>query len=377
VAFTDELATGVVPSGAPELLGTFGLTPAQAAGWTLFAFQALALVVEPPLLAIAHGRRERPLRTAGLALMAVATCAAGLAPSFGVLLAALALYGPASGLGTSLAESALVSRHAGPTEAVLARWSLVGLAGDLLAPAALAASVALGLGWRGALLGVGALAAAQAVAAARAPVAAPATRGAAEPPLRDSLRAAISSRPLLWWSLAAVVCGLMDEVLVAFGALWLSERMGLDATQRAAILTAWVVGAMAGAVVLERLAARLHPSTLLAASGLGSAAAYAAWLLASSWLTSAIALGVAGLFAAAHYPLLRARAFAAVPDRPHVVLAAGSLFGTLDLALPLLVGVVADGAGLLAALLVLLAQPIVVVAAAAAARGSTSRAATR
>lgn len=104
VAFTDELATGVVPSAAPELLGDFSLTPAAAAGWTLVAFQVLAVVVEPPLLALAHGRRERPLRVLGLALMALTAVAAALAPSYELLLVALALYAPASGLGTRLAE---------------------------------------------------------------------------------------------------------------------------------------------------------------------------------------------------------------------------------------------------------------------------------
>ncbi|MCY1074817.1 hypothetical protein [Archangium lansingense] len=62
MAFTDELATGVVPSGTPEFLATFELTPAQAAGWTLVAFQVLGAVLEPPLLAMAYGRRERPMR---------------------------------------------------------------------------------------------------------------------------------------------------------------------------------------------------------------------------------------------------------------------------------------------------------------------------
>jgi hypothetical protein len=100
--------------------------------------------------------------------------------------------------------------------------------------------------------------------------------------------------------------------------------------------------------------------------------AFSAWLVASTWLTSAIALGVAGMFAAAHYPLLRARAFASLPDQPHVVLAAGSLFSSLDMVLPLVVGVVADGPGLLAAMLVLLAQPVGVLLAAVAARRGES-----
>jgi len=125
---------------------------------------------------------------------------------------------------------------------------------------------------------------------------------------------------------------------------------------------------MVGALLLERFASGLRPSTLLAMSGLGCVAAYGVWLGATGWVGSALALGAAGMFASAHYPLLRARAFAALPERPHLVLAAGSLFSAFDMVLPLLVGLVADGAGVFAALLMLLAQPLGVVLAALAAR---------
>lgn len=378
VAFTDELLTGVVPSGSPELLDTFALTPARAAGWTLFAFQVLGVLLEPPLLALAHGRRERPMRAAGLAVMALTTLAAALAPSYWLLLAALMLYGPASGLGTNLSEAALVSSHPERCEAVLARWSLLGTLGDLLAPAVLAVSVALGFGWRGALFAVGAFAMVQAVAVLRTRVVAgEASNEEPEAPLREALRAAVRCPPLLGWSLVAVLCDLMDEVFVAFGALSLSERLGADASERAVILSAWMVGGVLGSVLLERVAHRFRPSTLLLVSGLGCAVAHSAWLAAGTFVMSAVTLGLAGLFVESHYPLLRARAFAALPGRPNVVLATGSMFGSLNLALPLLVGVVADSAGVFEAMLVLLAQPVGVLLAGAAARWSERRRARR
>jgi hypothetical protein len=273
--------------------------------------------------------------------MALATLAAAVAPTYALFLAALAVYGPASGLGTSLSESALV------------------------------ASVSFGLGWRGALGAVAALVAVQAALAAGAPAPAPgdgaAEHGAGES-LRDAVRAATGCPRLAGWSLAAAACALMDEVLVAFGALWLAEHVGAGAAERALVLGAFVAGTIAGAALLERLAARFRPSTLLGVSGTGCAAAYAAWLAAGSWLESAITMTVAGVFAAAQHPLLRARAFAAMPERPHVVLAAGALFGTVELAIPLLVGAVADRAGVRAAMLVLLAQPAAVLLGAVAAR---------
>ena len=82
--------------------------------------------------------------------MATSLLSAAAAPSYPVLLAALALYGPGSGLACGLAQSALAAAEPGRWEAVLARWGFAGTLGDLLAPAVLAASVALGLGWRGA-----------------------------------------------------------------------------------------------------------------------------------------------------------------------------------------------------------------------------------
>lgn len=360
----------MVPSGSPELLGDLAATPGRAAGVTLFAFGVLAIFLEPPLLALARGRRARALRNAGLAGMALATLAAALAPSYALLLAALALYGPASGLGTGLAEAALVSAHPGRVEAVLARWTLLGGVGDLLAPAILAASVALGGGWRGALLATAALAAAQAALAFRAPGGADGgdpDGGDGGSPL-DAWRALRARPALLGWSAAAVLCALLDEVLVAFGALWLAGRLEADATARAAVLGAFVVGGIAGAAWLERAAARRRPATLLAASGAGCAVAYGAWLVADGWLASALALGLAGAFAAMHHPLLRARAFAAAPGEPHLVVAAGAIFGPLELLVPLAVALVADGAGLTAAMLVLLVQPLGVLAAALAAR---------
>jgi len=301
--------------------------------------------------------------------MAGSLVAAAAAPSYPVLLAALALYGPGSGLGTGLAESALAAAAPGRSEAALARWTLAGIAGDLLAPAALAASVALGLGWRGAVLATAVVTAAHAVALARAPhpAAAPDDAAAPEAPLREALRTALGAPALLGWSLAVVLCSFMDEVLVSFGALWLAARLDAGPAARAAIFVAWELGAVAGAALLARLAPRLSPRALLLASGLGTLGSHLAWLAAPHWGASAAAAAVCGLFTAAHYPLLKARAFAALPGRPHVVQAVASALSVLDLAVPVVVGLTADRAGLLAAMLLLALQPVGVILAGAGA----------
>ena len=306
--------------------------------------------------------------------MATALLAAAAAPSYPVLLAALALYGPGSGLGTGLAESALAAADPARREAALARWNLAGTIGDLLAPAALAAAVALGLGWRGALAAVAALTVLHAIALARTPQpAAGAGPDEEEVPgagtaLGAAIRAAVGAPALLGWTVATALCSFLDEVLVSFGALWLDAQLGASPAERAAVFVAWEVGAIAGSVALERLVHRAAPRTLLLGAGLGSLASYVAWLAAPGWQASAAAAAVSGLFTAAHYPLLKARAFAALPGRPELVQAVGSAVGALDLAIPVAVGLVADRAGLLAAMALLAAQPVGVVVAALASR---------
>jgi hypothetical protein len=65
-----------------------------------------------------------------------------------------------------------------------------------------------------------------------------------------------------------------------------------------------------------------------------------------------------GACAAPLYPLAAAQAYARAPNASGAVLAAGHLFTPLALALPFLVGSVADHAGTSAALALLAAQPL-------------------
>lgn len=331
---------------------------------------ALGALVEPPLLALAHGRRLRPMLVAGFGGVAVACCAAAWAPSYPLLVAALLCYGPATGVGVRLSEAALMASHPDARETMLARWTLWSLAGDLLAPILVAASTSMGLGLKGALWTTALWAAAQAVLVSRAPIASGVEEDGELPcPPLQALREALTCMPLVGWSLAAVLCNLMDEVLVSFGALHL-EALGATPGGRAVTFTAWIAGSALGAVTLERLANRLPAGLLLLLSGAGAAVAYTGWLLAGGWPAAALALGATGFFAAAHHPLLTARAYATLPDRPSTVAAVSSLVAVLDLGVPVIIGLIADAWGVGAALVVLLVQPAGVIAAAAVARAS-------
>ena len=108
----------------------------------------------------------------------------------------------------------------------------------------------------------------------------------------------------------------------------------------------------------KRLLRRRGELTLLLASAIACAIAYAGWLAAPEAWSSAILMIVVGATAAPLYPLAMAQAYALRPGASGSVQAAGHLFTPLGLALPLLVGVVADHAGTRLALATLLAEPL-------------------
>jgi len=75
------------------------------------------------------------------------------------------------------------------------------------------------------------------------------------------------------------------------------------------------------------------------------------------WL-SAVGMLAVGATASPLYPIVAAQAYAALPGRSGTVNAAGHLFTPVAMALPWLLGRLADRAGTMAALLVLVAEPL-------------------
>lgn len=93
---SDDVNQGVVPAMLPFFIATNHLTYAAAAGLVLA--QTLASSVVQPLFGMLADRRPSPwLIPAGLTLAGIGVAAAGIAPTYGLIFAAIAL----SGLGIS------------------------------------------------------------------------------------------------------------------------------------------------------------------------------------------------------------------------------------------------------------------------------------
>jgi len=362
VALLDELSSGIAPNGSPDLLHEFHLSPALAAGWTLVAMQLLG-ALEAPLFALtARWPRRSLLDAAQLAMAATCLCAEAASSHF-LLLLALLFYGPATGIACGTAQSALVDGAPEDAERTLSRWALYQSIGDLASPLLLAALALFGSGWRAAFLVAAAAAMAQALlvrAGPRLPQPVPSSHEEEEEPARGGLRGAIL------WCGAGMLCTLMDEALVSFGALHL-EALGATAVQRGIGLGAATLGAIGALAVVERISTRLGGMRLLLVASGACAAVFAGCLVTSSLPICAALLALTFALAAPLHPVTSAQAFAALPGRSTVVNIVNSTMSTVELAVPFLLGAIADRFGVRAALAAMILEPLALFAVAAAA----------
>jgi predicted MFS family arabinose efflux permease len=362
VALLDELSSGVAPNGSPDLLHEFHLSFAVAAGWTLLAMQLLG-ALEAPLFALTARWPRRSLLAASQLAMAVTCLCAAASSSVWTLLVALLCYGPCTGIACGTAQSALVDGATGNPERVLSRWALYQSVGDLGAPLLLAGLALVGPGWRAAFVVAAAMALVQA-ALVRAGPDLPQAMPIAEEDGRLATRG--SMRSAIFWCGAGVLCTLMDETLVSFGALHL-DSLGATSAQRGLLLAGSTLSAIGALMVVGRVSSRLSGMQLLLGSSAACAAVFGACLMTSSLPLGAALLALTFAFAAPLHPVVSAQAYAALPGRSTAVNVISSLFATVELSIPLALGAIANRFGVRAALAAMILEPVALVAVAAGA----------
>ncbi len=342
---------------------------ANLVGLTFAVFtlpQLVSLVIEAKLLLLAQRLARRRVLALALSAYGVGLAAAAFTSSRALFTAAWLVSFLASGIATGSAQAELMARDPEQRERRMTEWTIAAALGDLSVPLVLGAFVTLGPAPRWAWLLAAALFMTCALLSARRGARASGDEGGAEqdeaaPNTHHSLLALLKAvhhnRRLFAWLLAATLCSLLDEPLAAFAALWMQQRFG-SALAASAGVTAFTVGGFGGLLILHRLLASSSPRTLLLLASFGAAAALVGWLSARSLLSASLCLGVLGAFAAAHYPLAAAAAYRALPDDSTAVAALNQLFGPLDLAIPLALGLLADHCGLQVAVAGLLLQPL-------------------
>ncbi len=363
VELLDELHSGLPSVGAADIQAGFGSSYTVTASALLLVPALVGLFVEPVLFVLSDRYSRKWFVCGGLLAMAASAFAAAAAPNVVVLSAALSVFFIGSGSGVALSQATLVDARPLERERVLTRWTLFGEVGDLLAPVLMAALAALALGWREAYCVVGAVVLLWALLLAWRTFPAAANHDAetgddTEPSVLSALRAALANRKLLLWLGATALCDLLDELLVVFAALHLRDHLHAGPIARSVVIGAGVVGGIAGVLLADRLLTKIAPLRLLLVSCLACTASYVAWLCAPTVWISALLFLLVGMTAAPMYPIASAQAYAALPGRSGTVNAAGHVFTPLSLAVPWVLGAVADYSSVVVALIILLLQPL-------------------
>jgi predicted MFS family arabinose efflux permease len=363
IEFLDELVSGIPVVSLPLLRDGLRLSYQQMG--LLLSVGPLSSAVLEPIMLLMSDRWSKPWLMRGALLCVVGGWAlAGAAPNFLLLLLAVALESPATGVVLGLAQASLIEQSSSDAERAMTRWTIMGAVGDLASPLAVAALLVLGLGWRqlywaGAAIWL-------LVMIAVLPQRFPKPQGKNSAALQETtteeerradvsvgllagLRAALRDPILLRWALAEKLCAMVDEIFLGFASLYLQEGRHASVPVISLVLATGMVGAVAGLAVLNWLLKRVAGVWLLPWLALLSLAGVVGFLAAPSLWLAAAALFLFDLSAAGWYPITKAAAYSRLPGRAGTVQAVIALGDPFEIALPVVVGLIAGQFGVLAA----------------------------
>jgi len=318
-------------------------------------------VIEPVVGVLGDTGWRRRLILGGGVLFAASLLLFATSPSFLPMLLASALLYPASGAFVSLSQATLMDLAPGRREQNMARWNVAGSVGAVAGPLLLAGFVILHLGWRP-------LFAAFAILTLPAIVLASSqldrhSRLHGEESLLTGLRDALHEvrRPnVLRWLVLLECADLLEDVLLGYLALYFVDVAGATASQAALAVTVWTGAGLAGSLLLLPLLAQFDGLLYLRVSALAALIVFALLLLAPGLIPKLLLVGSLALINAGWYPVLQARLYAELPERSGTAMAVATIFGTGAAIPPILVGLLAQHAGLHTALWLLAAGPIAI-----------------
>jgi FSR family fosmidomycin resistance protein-like MFS transporter len=291
----------------------------------------------------------------GFALSAVL---AGLAPGFVVLLAALVVGNPATGALVSLAQATLMDAEPDRRVRNMARWTLAGSVGYVAGPVVLAAALWTGLGWRGISVALGLCALPLIVGLRRLP---PAHRHVEAPLLRrvGSALAELRRGEVLRHLAMLEAADLLLDVFHGFLALYFVDVVGTRPVEGALAVALWTGAGFAGDALLLLVLRYVDGERYLRWSAALAIIVYSGFLVLPGATTKLAFLVPLGLLNSGWYAIPKAGLYAALPGRSGAAVALGGIGGLVGALVPLVLGALAERAGLAPTMWLLLLAPIV------------------
>lgn len=312
-----------------------------------------ALVSALAIGALVHRIGRAQLMWAGLALLAVGVASYSTVAALPLTLTGAFLAAFGGSCIVVLSSAVLADRHGHSGPAAISEGNAVAAGIGGIAPLAVGASVALGLGWRPALLVIVPYAVVVAVLGRAVHVPPPT-------PLPDG--SATDRLPRRYWvSWVVVTAGVAVEFsLTLWAADLLYSRAGMSRSGSAAAISAIVGGMFVGRIVGGRLVLHRSLDVLLQGAIAVAGVGFFGFWLSEVWPVSVVSLFACGLGVSLFYPLGIARALAASEGKPDLASARAGLGAALAVgAGPFGLGALADNVGIHAAFLVVPALLVV------------------
>ncbi len=356
----DGVVSGLPVVGLPLMRDQFHLSYEQMGQiFTISGFAAMLL--EPPINLLSDRGPKRLWILGGLLGLGLSELLAGSTSSYMVLLLAFILGAPAGKAAIGLAQAVLIDQKPQESSRTMTCWTLLSSVGDLLAPLSISVIVSLHLGWSALCWLSGAIWLGLALVVA--PQSFPRLKhGDAEKGecLLEIFKEALRDPILLRWSILSLLPTMLDEVFLAFAALYLRDVVHADEAVIAVVLLVQMGGALLGLFLLDRLVLyrRMSSRGLLTMLALLMLGGLLIFLLARTLWLAVLALFVIGLSVAGWYPIAKARAYAQRPGRSGLVRTVISLGAPFEVMLPGFVGLLAGRFGLLAGLGFLASAPV-------------------
>jgi FSR family fosmidomycin resistance protein-like MFS transporter len=320
----------------------------------------VGLVLDPIIGLLGDTRHRKLLIVGGALLTALAALLVAGGDRFVLVLVAFCLSYPASTAYVSLSQATLMDLHPGRHEKVMARWAVLGSAGDLAGPLLVAGVLTAGLGWRSAYLVLAALAGLVAFVFWRQRFNGrhPAEDAA---PLWQTLRELpqlIRQGGILRWLVLMELADLLLDVLYSFTALYFTDVAGASPELAGVAVAVLTAGGLLGDVLLIPLLEKYDGVRLIRRTTWLALALYVAFLLVPGvWLKLAVLVAL-GPVRSGWWQVLQGRAYAALPGRSGTVIALGSLVGLFHASFPVILGAIAQQWGLASAMACLALGPV-------------------
>lgn len=362
IEFLDELVFGVGETAWPLIRDDLNLSYTQI-GLLLSLPGIIAAFIEPFIGILGDVWRRRLLILGGGILFTASLLMTSTSYSFIFLLFSFILFFPSSGAYVSLSQANLMDSDESRHEQNMARWTFAGSLGVVTGPFLLGLFVYLGLGWRGTYALLASLSALSLIVAFRyLPADKKNTPFPSFNEVFDGFKSAFQSlkRKEVWrWLLLLEFADLMLDVLFSFLALYFVDVVNANETQAGIAVTIWLVmGLITDFLFIPYVDKLKDTAQFLRRTALLNLITFIGFMLIPGFIPKIILVILVNLSNTGWYSILQGRLYSSLPSQSASIMAIGAVTTPLAKALPLLIGILADRAGLDIAMWVLLLAPI-------------------